>query len=129
MSIPSPQKVFSRVLPNGYITDVQWFRCNVLDVDQGAGIPPDGYYVTLFLDGVAEVFNQDIFVLPLDGFLPCRIIGVGGQTVSVVATFPWAADYDAIKMITTLTGQMIVKNRQQPQNVPLVQPQIRTQEG
>lgn len=125
--IPSPATVFSVLLPDGYVSNVQWFRCNVIDVGGGEGIPLDSFLISLYLDGAAEVFNQNISVSPLDGFFPCRIIGEGGQRVTITATFPYAGDYTQIQVNTTLTGQMLVKNRQQPQNAPLVQPQIRVQ--
>lgn len=130
--LPVPLTVFDQVLPNGYVTDVQYFRCNVIDVAIGGttdylGIPPDAYTLTLYLNGAAEPFNQNISVYPLDGFYPCRIIGQGGQRVTITASFPWYATYHSVKIITCITGQMIVKNREQPQNAPLVQPGVRVQ--
>lgn len=125
MAINSPVVIFTQVCPSGYVADVQFFRVNILDVN-GAGIPPDSFHVSITLDGTAEVFNQDIFVSPLDGFYPCRVIAEGGQTIKVVANFPYAALVTSMSANITLTGQLVPKNQQQPQNTALVQPLIQT---
>jgi len=128
--IPPLLEVFRMVLPNGYTTDIQWFKCNVTDVFSGAlgnwvGIPPDAYKISILLNGAPSIVGQNIPVYPLDGFHNCRIIGQGGDIVTINAAFPWAASYFGVKEITEVTGQMIVKNREQPQNTMLVQPGVK----
>ena len=126
--IPPVLEVFKLVLPNGYTTDIQWFKCNVTDVRTSyvsKGIPPQAYKISILLNGAPSIVGQNIPVYPLDGFHNCRIIGQGGDIVTINAMFPWAADYNGVSVITEVTGQMIVKNREQPQNTMLVQPGVK----
>lgn len=130
VGIPAVLTVFDRIFPEGYITTVQWVKINVIDAslaEVSAGIPPAGYTFTVLLDGIASIFNQNVFQYPLDGQKPCRVVGSPGQRLSIDAKFPYAAEYTGIIVAVEITGQMLVINRQQPQNAALVQPQIRTQ--
>lgn len=111
----STRTVFTQQIPQGRVAIVNKFRCNVEGSNglNGSGIPPTPYTVTLFLNGQAEIYNQVIFVQPLDDWYDCQMIAGSGDIItvqiqgdfSVLISLP-----SSLQFITHLTGDMLLPN-------------------
>lgn len=111
----STQVVFTQIIPQGRVVIVNKFRCNVEGSNglNGSGIPPTPYTVTLFLNGQAEIYNQVIFVQPLDDWYDCQMIAGPGDiiTVQMQGDFSTLTSIPtSLQFITHLTGDMLLPN-------------------
>ena len=106
------------VVPAGrvlYITSYKIFVTGSTPVTGGPGltnvIPGEVFPISIFVDGSADPWNQNIATEPLGSENPVHIIAGGGQTVRITGTliYPSAA-FDTVYGRALIRGDMLIGN-------------------
>lgn len=112
-SAPTVGVVFTQRVPAGRVVVARKFRVNIEGSNGGTSIPPTPFTVTLFLNGQAEIYNQVIFVQPLDDWYDCQLIAgpLDIITMSINIDFTTVISPPAdIELSAHLSGDMLLPN-------------------
>lgn len=104
--------VFTAVVPAGRVVLARKFRVNMDKTDTNSfSIPPDPFQITLFVNGNAEIYNQQIFAQPFDDWYACQLIAgpLDIITISVKGEFGPSA-IGTITFISHVSGDMLLPN-------------------
>lgn len=105
--------VFTQQVPAGRVVIARKFRVNIEGFNGGFSIPPLPFTVTLYVNGQADIYNQVIFVQPLDDWYDCQLIAgpfdIITMTLDVVYGdfLPVGA---TVQAIAHLSGDMLLPN-------------------
>lgn len=109
--------IFTQQVPQGRVLIAREFRVNIegsLDNDDVEnGIPPYPFEVSLYVNGNAEVFTQQIQVQALDDYYPTSLIAGPGDviTIGIYAEFGGVSgDLTILNTIANLRGDMLIIN-------------------
>lgn len=117
--------VFTQQVPAGRVLFARNFRVNIEDTFSAPGpgsfppptfslgIPTIPYSVTLYVNGNAEVFNQQIFVQAMDDYYPCSLYAGPLDIVTIAVSFDFTAlpsPPGVVEFITHLNGDMLLPN-------------------
>jgi len=112
--------VFQTQVPAGRVLIARQFRVNIEDtfsigssVTDSLGIPTVPFTVSLFLNGNAEIFNQNIFVQAFDDYYPCALIAGPMDIVTITVNYDFSGlptPPGNVIFITHLNGDILLPN-------------------
>lgn len=105
--------VFTQQVPAGRVVIARKFRVNIEGFDGSSSIPPFPFTVTLYVNGQADIYNQAIFIQPLDDWYDCQLIAGPFDIITMALDVDYGAFVPSsatVQAIAHLAGDMLLPN-------------------